>query len=305
MKIFVTGATGYIGGSVAVRLAQAGHTVRGLCRDPQKAGPLRALGIEPVAGALHDEALLKEEALRADAVINAADADDPYALQALLAGLHGSGRRLIHTSGSSVVGDRAAGAPSERVFTEDTPRPVRWEKRLRCETDAAVVSAAGAGVASVVLCPCLVYGAGLGLNPESIQVPGLIRTARQHGAARYIGAGQNRWSTVHIGDLVEAYVLALTRAPAGSFFFVENGEIAMATLAQRLHEQLGFEGKAQSWSAEEAAGEWGREGAHFAFGSNSRVSSLKLRAMLGWNPRHASVLEDLPRCIRSLEAAAR
>lgn len=302
MKIFVTGATGYIGGSVAVRLTQEGHTVRGLCRDPQKAERLRTLGIEPVAGALHNERLLAEEARRADAVINAADADDPYAIQALLAGLGGSGKRLIHTSGSSVVGDRAAGARSEIVFAEDTPRPVRWEKRGRCESDAAVVKAAADGVASVVLCPCLIYGAGLGLNPESIQVPRLIRTARQHGAARYIGAGENRWSTVHIDDLVEAYLLALAHAPSGSFFFVENGEVAMATLAQGIHDQLGFAGEARSWSAEEAALEWGQEGAHFAFGSNSRVSSLKLRTMLGWTPRHASVLDDLPRCVRSVEA---
>ncbi len=303
MKIFITGATGYIGGSVGVRLAAARHQVRGLCRDVAKAGQLHAYGIEPVVGDLRDESRLVAECRDADVVINAADADDAYAVQTLIAGLRGSGKTLIHTSGSSIVGDRAAGQGSPNVFNEDTPRPVRWEKLGRCEIDREVLRAGHMGVRSCVLCPCLIYGAGRGLGKESIQLPRIITTALRHGGARHIGPGENRWSTVHIDDVTAAYELALRRAPADSFFFLENGEVSLGELSAAVHAELKLPGAPAIWKPEEAAKEWSPEGAHFAFGSNSRVSAAKARALLGWQPVHSNVFADLPRCCASLKQA--
>jgi nucleoside-diphosphate-sugar epimerase len=293
MKIFVTGASGYIGGSIATALVSAGHEVLGLSRSADKAALLKQRSIEPVLGSLRDEQILFQAARSADAVINAANADDPFVVEVLLQALEGSGKKLIHTSGSSIVGDRAAGEYSNRIFHEDIPRPIRFEKIGRVAVDTHVIESVVRGVHSVVMCPCLIYGYGTGLHAQSIQIPGTIAVAKKHQMARYIGRGENTWSTVHIEDVVSAYMFALEKAPAGSFFFLENGESSFREIAQAIQDELGFEGTAQSWRIEEAIQEWGQEGAHFAFGSNSRIRSQKARSILGWNPQHSSAIDWL------------
>ncbi len=293
MQIFLTGASGYIGGSVAAALMAAGHTVIGLCRSVEKAKKLKQLGIEPIMGSLSDEDILFRAAQSADAVVNAADADDPFAAEVLLRALEGSGKKLIHTSGSSIVGDRAAGEFSDRVFHEDIPRPIRFEKIGRVAIDTYVIEGAARGVHSVVICPCLIYGNGTGLHADSIQVPWMIEVARKYQEARYIGKGENIWSTVHVEDLANAYVLALEQAPAGSFFFLESGKASFKEIAEVIHHELGFSSTAQSWTVEAAAQEWGQEAAHFAFGSNSHVYSNKARSTLSWTPKDSSVLDWL------------
>ncbi|MBW4420342.1 MAG: NAD-dependent epimerase/dehydratase family protein [Myxacorys californica WJT36-NPBG1] len=293
MKIFVTGASGYIGGSIATALVSAGHEVFGLCRSADKAALLKQRRIEPVLGTLRHEQILFQSAHAADAVINAADADDPFVVEVLLQALAGSGKKLIHTSGSSIVGDRAAGEYSNRIFHEDIPRPIRFEKIGRVAIDTQLIESVVREVHSVVMCPCLIYGDGTGLHPQSIQIPSMIAVAKKHQAARYIGRGENIWSTIHIEDVVSAYMLALEKAPAGSFFFLENGESSFKEIAQTIQDELEFEGAAQSWTVEEAVQEWGQEGAHFAFGSNSRIRSEKARSLLGWTSRHSSVIDWL------------
>ncbi|MDZ4876977.1 MAG: Aurachin B dehydrogenase [Chroococcidiopsis cubana SAG 39.79] len=293
MKIFVTGASGYIGGSIATALVSAGHEVLGLCRSAAKVALLKQRSIEPVLGSLRDEQILFQAARRADAVINAANADDPFVVEVLLQALEGSGKKLIHTSGSSIVGDRAAGVYSNRIFHEDLPRPIRFEKIGRVAVDTHVIESVVREVHSVVMCPCLIYGDGTGLHAQSIQIPGTIAVAQKHQMARYIGRGENIWSTVHIEDVVSAYMLALEKAPTGSFFFLENGESSFREIAQTIQDELGFEGTAQSWTIEEAIREWGQEGAHFAFGSNSRIRSQKARSILGWNPKYSSAIDWL------------
>jgi nucleoside-diphosphate-sugar epimerase len=293
MKIFVTGASGYIGGSIATALVYAGHEAIGLCRSVDKAALLRQRSIEPVLGTLRDEQILFQAARSADAVINAADADDPFVVEILLQALEGSGKKIIHTSGSSIVGDRAAGKHSNRIFHEDIPRPVRFEKIGRVAVDTQVIESVVREVHSVVMCPSLIYGHGTGLHTQSIQVPWMITVAKKYQTARYVGKGENIWSTVHIEDVVNAYILALEKAPAGSFFFLENGESSFKEIAETIQDRLGFEGAAQSWAIEEAVQEWGQEGAHFAFGSNSRIRSEKARSLLGWTPRHSSVVDWL------------
>src|SRR5262245_25882083 len=121
MNVFLTGANGFIGGAVGSRLISAGHRVRGRVGDGSKARQVGAHGIEPVTGARDDTAQLKVEAEAADAVVNAASSDHRGTIEALLAGLSGSGKPLLHTSGSSIIGDEAMGDSSDRVFQEDTP----------------------------------------------------------------------------------------------------------------------------------------------------------------------------------------
>ena len=289
MKIFVTGASGYIGGSVAAKLASLGHEVRGLVRSPSKIEGVRAVGVEPVIGTLDDAALLTAEARAADAVVNAADSDHLGAVEALLAGLAGSGKAFIHTSGSSLVGDEAMGEPSDAVFTEETPVKPEPDKAPRVALNQLVLDAAP-GVRAVVLCNTLIYGHTLGAPAQSVQIPPLVTQAQESGVARYIGRGLNVWSNVHIADMTDLYVLALEKAPAGSFYYVENGEAAFGDLVGAIAKALNL-GPAQPWPAEDAVARWGRELAVFALGSNSRVRAEKARRELGWTPTRGSAID--------------
>lgn len=293
MKVFVTGATSYIGGSVAVKLLAAGHQVIGLVRSEEKVAKLQQLGIKPYLGSLTDYACLADAAHQADATINAADAYSPYVVEIMLLVLQGTGKRFIHTSGSGIVGDHAAGEPSELVFHEDTPLQPVPQEAMRLATDQMVLKAAHQGVQSVVIRPSLIYGQGLGVKQDSIQVPAFINQAKKNGVVRYIGRGENVWSVVHIEDLAELYLLALEHAPAGSLFYAENGEEKMKTIAESVSRLFGMGGKAESWSLDEAIKEWGQDKAHIALGSNSRVRATKARKMLGWHPTGPAVLDDI------------
>src|SRR6476660_1745913 len=141
MKVFITGATGYIGGSVATKLLERGDHVIGLARSDEAAAALRKRGIEPLAGEINAYTPFVEIAKRADAVINAANSDNPFVVHALLEGLKGSGKTLIQTSGSSVVGNYDNGEASETVFDEDSVFPPQPEKTMRVAIDQSVLGA--------------------------------------------------------------------------------------------------------------------------------------------------------------------
>ena len=285
MKIFVTGANGYIGGSVASALIADGHKVRGLVRSKERADAVAAHGVDPVIGSLDDADLLQAEARAADAVVNAASSDHRGAVEALISGLSGSGKPLIHSSGSSIVADLAMGEPSDRIFDEMTPIVPLTERAARIAIDQLVLTAPG--IQSVVLCNSMIYGSALGSPAESVQIPALVRQAKVSGVARYIGRGLNRWSNVHIADVAALYVLAIARAPAGSFMYVESGEEALGEIVRAIAAQLGL-GSAKSISAEEAIAFWGRKLAVFSLGSNSRVRG-RAAVNLGWLPAHRSI----------------
>jgi nucleoside-diphosphate-sugar epimerase len=289
VRIFLTGATGFIGGAVASALVAAGHAVRGLVRDNVKAAAVAAHGIEPVVGTLDDAALLIEEARAADAVINAASSDHRGAVEALLVGLDRSGKPLMHSSGSSIVADLAMGEPSDRIFDEATPLAPLPDKAARVAIDRQVLDAAGAGIRAVVLCNTMIYGHALGPPAQSVQIPALVRQAKASGVVRYIGRGLNRWSNVHIADVAALYLLALAKAPAGTFMYVETGEAALGEIAAAIATRLGV-GAPQSWNAEQAIAAWGRNMAVYSLGSNSRVRG-KAPAALGWAPARCSVTE--------------
>jgi nucleoside-diphosphate-sugar epimerase len=286
MRIFITGANGFIGGAVAATLIKHGHTVRGLVRDRAKADLVAAYGVDAVIGSLDDAALLQAEAGTADAVVNAASSDHHGAVEALIAGLAGSGKPFIHSSGSSIVGDEAMGEPSERIFDEDTPIVPHPDKVARVAIDRLVLDAPG--IRPVVLCNSMIYGNALGPPAQSVQIPALVRQARASGVARYIGRGLNRWSNVHIADVAALYALAIAKAPAGTFMYVESGEESLGEVVRAIAARLGL-GAAQSWSADEAIAAWGRRTAVFSLGSNSRVRGGRATDLLGWTPRHRSV----------------
>ena len=287
MRIFLTGANGYIGGAAAMALIAAGHTVRGLVRDRAKAAAVSAHGIEPVIGSLDDAPLLQEEARGADAVVNAANSDHRSAVEALIAALSGSGKCFIHSSGSSIVADLALGEPSDKIYDEDTPIAPVADKAARVAIDRLVLAAPG--VRSVVLCNSMIYGNTVGPPAQSVQIPALVRQAKASGVVRYVGRGLNRWSNVHIADVAALYVLALDKSPAGAFMYVESGEEGLRAIAEAIAARLKL-GPAQSWSAAEAITAWGRNMAMYSLGSNSRVRG-KAAAALGWSPQRRSITQ--------------
>jgi len=290
MNVFVTGAAGFIGGSIATGLVQAGHTVTGLVRSAEQADELKALGMHAVIGTLDDSQLLAQQARAADAVINAASSDHRGAVEALLDALRGSNKVFLHTSGSSIVGDASGGKSSDVIYYEDNLPEPTVDKADRVAIDKLVLAAAQDGVNSAVICNTLIYGHSLGVNRDSVQLPRLLKQARKSGVVRHVGSGQNIWSNVHIEDVVALYSLALTQNVPGTFYFVESGEASFIDMTTAMAEALDL-GEPQDWPLQDAEAEWGYEMANYGLGSNSRVRGKHARELLGWTPKRTSVVE--------------
>ena len=292
MKVFCTGASGYIGGSVAAHLAATGHQVTGLVRSADKADAVRAFGIEPVMGTLDDAQILTRAAQAADVVVNAASADHKGAVVAMLDALAGSGKAFIHTSGSSIVGTRSRGERSDDIFDEDTPITPSPARVARVALNHFIVGYHDRGCRPIIICPSLIYGIGHGAGRDSVQVPLLIKLAKKRGNAAHAGPGENIWSNVHIDDLVPLYALAIDKAPAGAFYFAENGENSMREACLAINRMLGFAGAPSAMSMAEAASEWGEGTTEDTMASNSRVRARRAR-QLSWQPKARGLIEEI------------
>jgi nucleoside-diphosphate-sugar epimerase len=294
VNVFVTGATGFIGGCAANRLVKAGHHVRGLVRSAEGAAFVAGSGIEPVTGSLDDVDVLRAEFQAADAVVHMADPEATGFIDLALSELENTGKTFIHTSGSSVVADGAAGAESNSVYF-DTAYPENVSpiasRSVRLGNDTRIIKAAEKSIRSIVICPALTYGWREGLHKESVQLRFIIEEARRSGMARYIGEGRNRWSNVHVDDLADLYLLALERADPGSFFFGENGEDAFQDITGAIARLLGV--PTASWPLEEALQVWGPR-CEYSLASNSRVRGVNARA-LGWAPYRPGLIDELTR----------
>lgn len=291
MKVFVTGATGYIGGSVSTRLLEKGHAVIGLARSDEAAAALKKRGIEPLMGDINAYTPIVEVTKHVDAVINAANSDNAFVAHALLTGLRGTGKTLIQTSGSSVVGKYDNGEPSDDTFDEDSPFKPQPEKAMRVAIDEAVLASAKENVRTVVIRPTLIYGRGIGVNAVSVQLPKLIDVARKHGVPRHVGRGLNVWGHVHIEDVVSLYLLALEKASAGSLFYAESAETNFKSVTQSIGRMLGMGDATKDWPIGEAVEALG-PGAYLSFGSNSRVRGKRSRA-LGWQPNGRALFDEI------------
>ena len=223
--------------------------------------------------------------------INTAHSDHRGAAEALVTALSGTGKTLLHTSGSSIVGTPARGQLVEAIFDEDTPFTPPPARAARVAIDTMIRAAKG--MRAIVIAPSLIYGRGHGLNPNSIQVPWLIALAKKAGVPKHIGPGENRWANVHIDDLVPLYLLAIDKAPAGAFYFAENGENSMREVCAAIGRMLGQSGPPQPMSIDEAAAVWGAGAAENTMGSNSRVRAKRARAELGWTPAARPLIEEI------------
>jgi nucleoside-diphosphate-sugar epimerase len=292
-KVFLTGANGYIAGTIAKLLIEKGYEVAGLLRQQDLAGPLEELGIRPVIGTLEDVALIKREALAADAVINTAAVADAFFVEDILEVYEGTGKTFIHTSGSSILGGKDRGEQSDFIYTEDYALDPRIERTLWVAVNNQVLRAAKKGVRSMVIVPSMVYGLGLGLRKESIQLPLLWNISCENGAGVHIEKGENVWSNLHVEDLAELYILMMEKAAAGSYFYAENGEASLKAIAQAMSKGMGKEETLSLSLAEGIRFFKNADVVHFGLASNSRCSADKARKLLDWRPKYASIFDHI------------
>ncbi|MEV4134066.1 SDR family oxidoreductase [Dactylosporangium sp. NPDC049742] len=284
MRIFVTGATGWIGSAVVPELIAAGHDVIGLARDPAKAATLKETGAEVLNGSLDDLDSLRAGAANADAVVHLAFKHDftdyagagrteRAAITALCETLT-EGQPFLFASGVALI------TPG-RVATEHDQNPSSGPDAPRGGAEQLAFEFAERGVRSVSLrfAPT-VHGAG-----DHGFVAELVRIARERGVSSYVGDGTNRWPAVHRFDAAALVRLALT-APAGAIVHAVDEEgVPARDIATAIGDGLGLP------VAPAAAEELGWIGRFFA--ADIPASSAVTRELLGWQPTHPGLLEDL------------
>lgn len=289
MRVFVTGATGFIGSALVKELIGAGHQVLGLTRSEEGAAWLKSAGAEAHRGSLEDLASLRRGAAGADGVIHLAFIHDfskfqenceidRRAIEALGAELEGSERLLLVTSGTGM------GHSPGRLATENDP-PVSSKLIPRAASEEAAASVAARGVrVAVVRLPQVHDTAKQGLIPYAIGI------AREKGVAAYVGDGLNRWPAAHLLDAAHLYRLALEKGEGGVRY---NAVAEEGVRARDIAEAIGRGLKVPvvSIPPEEAAAHFGWLG--MFIGLDMPASSTLTRQRLGWNPTGPALLTDL------------
>ena len=289
MRVFVTGATGFVGSAVSRELIDAGHQVLGLTRSDAGGEALIAAGAEVHRGDLEDLESLRSGAAQSDGVIHTAFAHDRMfsnfeevcaidrrAITTLGSVLIGSGRPLVVTSGTAFA------LTLGRVTTEDdapnTPAP-----RIASEQAAAAVEAQGVAV-SVVRLPQVHDPVRQGL------ITFLVAVAREKGVSAYVGDGLNRWPAVHLLDAARLYRLALEKGSAGAHYHaVAEKGVKLREIAEAIGR--GLKVPVASKSVEEI-------GEHFGFigmfaGIDMPASGALTQERLGWRPTGPGLISDL------------
>jgi nucleoside-diphosphate-sugar epimerase len=292
VRVFVTGATGFIGSAVVKELIAAGHQAIGLCRSDDKAAALAATGAEVYRGSIADPDSLKDGAARSDGVIHLAFnhdfsrfvqncEDDRRVIKALGSALAGSDRPLIVTSGTPIANT----VPGEAAREDNATVGSNVHPRAATEEAGAVVAAEGVNL-SVVRLPQVHDPVAQGLITPAIAM------FREKGACAYVGDGLNRWPAAHVLDVARLYRLAVEKAePNAKYHAVAEEGVPMRAIAEAIGRCLKLPVK--SIAADEVQAFFGWL-AMFA-GRDMPASSAQTQAKLGWRPTGPGLIADLER----------
>lgn len=292
MKVFVTGATGYIGSAVSSTLARAGHEVFGLARSEAKGRALAAQEILPVRGDMAEPESFAAAAAGCQALVHCAAEEserfhalDRRTIDVLLRAVREaeSPRMVVYTSGVWLYGDTGAG-----VADESSPLQPPAMVAPRADTERLVLAATGGDVRTIVMRPGCVYGGSGGLTGM------WFASASNEGAARIVGQGDGAWTMVHVADLADAYLRVVESAFGGEVFNVtdrsRNSVRSCAEVASRV---AGGGGRVRVVSEADAAKEMGAIAECLAM--TQHVDSSKAARLLGWQPRHGGFVDGVPR----------
>jgi nucleoside-diphosphate-sugar epimerase len=286
MRIFLTGASGWIGSAVIPELIRSGHQVLGLARSDASAQTVADMGAEVLRGDLNDLDVLRTGALDSDGIIHlafvvpsvsvAATQTDAKAIETFATALAGSGRPLVISGGT-------LSAPG-RVSTERDELVAAGPIAARITNMQAALAAADQGVRScLVMLPRSVHGEG----ERHGFIPQLITTARTKGVSGYIGDGASRWPAVHVKDAATLYRLAVENAPAGAVLNAVGDEgVPVRDIAEAIGRRLNL--PARSLPAKELDGILVR-----LLSTDMPASSTITQELLGWKPTHPVLLDDI------------
>lgn len=287
MKVFITGATGYIGYSVALAFRRAGYYVSGLIRNPKKTWMLESHEIHPILGDLHKPETYRE-AVRGSSLIVHAAADysvdraavDRSVVQMVRSVSEQQSRpkTFIYTSGCWVYGNTGTTAASETAPLNPS-MAARWRPAVEQEVLQA------SGLRTVIVRPGCVYGKQGGLM--SMWFDGVINK----NELRVVGDGSNRWSLVHVDDLADAYVRIAEREATGSIFNIADGsQQSVGEMVQAIARATGYTGTITYVPVEEAATTLGSLAESLAL--DQHLDARKATEELGWHPRHNGFAGD-------------
>lgn len=284
-RVFLTGATGYLGSAIGARLVRAGAEVLGLTRDTQRAQGLEALGIRPIVAAIASPEDWTGRLKNCDAVVHTAiDAEtsaeqDQRVLEAVRASVtDGRVKRLLYTSGAWVHGETGARTLDERAPL--TPLPLmKW----RAAHEEVAIDEGERGLEVVILRPGIVYGGSRGI------LGAWWKEARERHTVTYPGDGAQAWPLVHRDDVASAYLLALEHARPGSrYLLTDESQFTVRELAEAVAAATGAKARPRpAHEVLEALGAYGE-----ALLASQRLSSAAARRDLGWVPAHTSFVKE-------------
>jgi nucleoside-diphosphate-sugar epimerase len=303
MRVFMTGASGYIGSAVARELVRAGHEVTGMHHSPASAARVRATGATPILGDLVDPSTYAEAASGHDVLIHLAfDPQEPLAAdRAAVDTLIEAARshmvrdaHLIYTSGCWVLGATGDQPADEDAEVDHPAAVVEW--RPAHEERLLGMTGEGSDLTPTVIRPGMVYGGTRGL------VTPLFSSAAEDGASRYVGDGDNRWSLVHRNDLATLYRRVVEERADGIFHAVDGTPVRVRDMARAASEAAGAGGETRGVPLEEARAELGPVADALVL---DQVIVTRRAEEIGWKPVHPSFVEGAGAAWREYRLAAK
>ncbi|UJR12845.1 hypothetical protein I4U23_017019 [Adineta vaga] len=337
INIFLTGATGYIGGSILTGLLNhpnaSNFKIRTLIRgDENRIKKLETLDVISVIGSNDSHDIIENVASQSDVVIHTANsADDLPSVKSIVSGLNkrtqiiGKSVIYIHTSGTGVLAEDVHGQKGSNIIYNDLdPNQINnlTENQIHRNVDLFIINAAQVNplLKSVIVLPSIIYGMGTGLfNRQNISFVKLVQIALQHGKVGLIGSGEATWNNVHIDDLIDAYMILfnelitsyrsntksnpyLTTGHEG-YYFVENGQNTWREIFEKVSEILHKKGYIQSSKVTNIPDNEINiifpKPFDWFFGSQSSATAQRLRK-LGWKPYRPCILDTIEQQIDTL-----